>query len=126
MANPSVDNVNPAQSKWMLALAVLLAVAGGAAFYFYGNQPWYIRGALLLSGLVMGSVVALFSSAGKNFIGFTKEAWREIRKVVWPTRKEAGQTTLIVFVFVLLMAVYLWIGDKIIEWAVFSLILGWK
>ncbi len=126
MANPSVDNVNRAQSKLMLTLAVLLAVAGGAAFYFCGNQPWYIRGALLFSGLGAGSVVALFSSAGKNFIGFTKEAWREIRKVVWPTRKEASQTTLIVFVFVLLMAVYLWLGDKIIEWAVFSLILGWK
>jgi preprotein translocase subunit SecE len=68
----------------------------------------------------------LLSSSGKGFIVFAKEAYREVRKVVWPTRKEAAQTTLVVFGFVLLMAVYLWLSDKTIEWAIFSAILGWK
>jgi preprotein translocase subunit SecE len=49
-----------------------------------------------------------------------------VRKVVWPSRKEAGQTTLIVFGFVVVMAIYLWCTDKTIEWLIFSVILGWR
>jgi preprotein translocase SecE subunit len=51
---------------------------------------------------------------------------QEVRKVVWPTRKEATQTTLVVFGFVLVMAIFLWLSDKSIEWVIFSAILGWK
>ncbi|APR97567.1 preprotein translocase subunit SecE [Pandoraea thiooxydans] len=59
-------------------------------------------------------------------MAFAKDAYREVGKVVWPTRKEATQTTAIVFAFVVVMALYLWLTDKVIEWSVFSLILGWK
>ena len=50
---------------------------------------------------------------------------REVKKVVWPTRKEAGQMTGYVFVFVVLMALFLWLTDKTLEWALYDLILGW-
>jgi len=62
----------------------------------------------------------------QRFIGFVRDAYREVRKVVWPSRKEAGQTTIAVFGFALVMAVYLWMSDKAIEWLVFSLLLRWK
>jgi preprotein translocase subunit SecE len=126
MANPSVDNVNSTGDKLMLGVAVLLVVAGVAGFYLLGTQDWYVRGAALTAGLVAAVVVAYFSPAGKAFVGFAKESYREVRKVVWPTRKEAGQTTLVVFGFVLVMALCIWGSDKTIEWIVFSLILGWK
>lgn len=64
--------------------------------------------------------------ARKGFIAFAKDSYKEVRKVVWPTRKEATQTTLVVFGFVFVMAIFLWISDKSIEWAIFSVILGWK
>jgi preprotein translocase subunit SecE len=127
MSNPSVECNNTATNKRMLMLAALCVVAGFSGFYFFFSHPlWYLRSIALLSGLAAGIVVALFSASGRVFIGFAKEAWREIRKVVWPTRKETRRMTLVVFGFVLVMAIYLWIGDKLIEWMVFSLILGWK
>ncbi len=110
----------------MLVLAALFVLLGVIGFYTLTSQGVFTRAASLVSGLMVGSFVALISPAGKKFIGFTKDSWREVRKVVWPTRKEAGQTTLVVFGFVLVMAIYLWLTDKTIEWAVFSLFLGWK
>jgi len=126
MANSSVETVNTTGDKLMLGLAVLLVVAGIAGFYAFDSQEWYFRGAALAVGVIAGVVVALFSASGKGFLAFAKDSYREVRKVVWPTRKEATQTTLVVFGFVIVMALYLWISDKTIEWVIFSLILGWK
>jgi preprotein translocase subunit SecE len=70
--------------------------------------------------------VALLSQSGRRFIGFSQQAVDETRKVVWPTRKETVQTTLIVFGFVLVMALFLWLSDKVLEWVLYDLILGWK
>jgi preprotein translocase subunit SecE len=126
MANPSVENVSSTSDKLMLAVAVLLVVAGIVGFYALGTQDWYVRGAALFAGLIAAVVVAYFSATGKTFVAFAKDSYREVRKVVWPSRKEAGQTTLVVFGFVLVMALCIWGSDKTIEWIVFSLILGWK
>ncbi|AGK47299.1 preprotein translocase, SecE subunit [Burkholderia thailandensis MSMB121] len=126
MANPSVETVNTSGDKLMLALGVLLVLAGFAGFFLLGSKEWYIRGAALAVGVIAGVGVALVSLPGKGFIAFAKDSYREVRKVVWPTRKEATQTTLVVFGFVLVMALFLWISDKSIEWAIFSVILGWK
>jgi preprotein translocase subunit SecE len=126
MANSSVETVNASSDKLMLVVGVLLLVAGFVGFFWLGNQVWYIRALPLLVGVVAGAGVALASPTGKSFIAFAKEAQREVRKVVWPSRKETTQTTLVVFAFVLLMAIFLWLADKSIEWLVFSVILGWK
>ncbi|SPR98543.1 MULTISPECIES: preprotein translocase subunit SecE [Cupriavidus] len=126
MANPNVETVNASSGKWMLGVAVLLVVAGVIGFYALAQQPSYVRGAALFGGIALGVVVALVSAPGKDFIGFAKESYREVRKVVWPTRKESGQMTGLVFVFVVIMALFLWSADKLIEWIVFSLVLGWK
>ncbi len=126
MANLSGHIVKVVSDKLILGLAILLALSGVASFYFLSGQKEYLRIASLVAGLGLGVVLALRSEAGKKFIGFVKDSYRELRKVVWPTRKETGQTTFIVFGFVLVMAVYLWVGDKAIEWLVFSLILRWK
>ncbi|RKP43290.1 preprotein translocase subunit SecE [Trinickia fusca] len=126
MANPSVEAVDTSSDKLMLIAGVLLFLAGFAGFFLLNGQEWYIRGAALLAGVAAGVVVGLLSSPGKSFIAFAKDSYKEVRKVVWPTRKEATQTTLVVFGFVVLMAVILWVSDKSIEWVIFSAILGWK
>lgn len=126
MANPNVETVNASSGKWMLFLAFLLVVAGVVGFYVLAQQPGYVRAAPLIGGIVLGAIVAFVSAPGKEFIGFARESYREVRKVVWPTRKESTQMTGIVFVFVFVMSLFLWGADKLIEWTVFSLILGWK
>ena len=126
MANPNVETVGASSGKWLLVVAALLVVAGVIGYYVLAQQPSYVRGAALFAGLVLGVVVALVSAPGKDFVGFAKESYREVKKVVWPTRKEAGQMTGLVFAFVVIMALFLWSADKLIEWVIFSLVLGWK
>ncbi len=126
MANPSVEAVDTSSDKLMVIAGVLLVLAGFVGFFWLSGQEWYVRGAALAVGVVAGVVVSLLSSSGKGFIAFAKDSYKEVRKVVWPTRKEATQTTLVVFGFVLVMAVLLWLSDKSIEWVIFSAILGWK
>ena len=55
-----------------------------------------------------------------------EQLMREVNKVVWPTRKESTQMTLYVFAFVVIMALFLWLTDKTLEWVFYDLILGWK
>jgi preprotein translocase subunit SecE len=55
-----------------------------------------------------------------------RDSWRELKKVVWPSRKEAVQLTLYVFGFVVIMALMLWITDKVLETVLFDWILGWR
>ena len=112
--------------KLKFSLAVALVVAGVAGFYMLGNQPLVLRVLSVMAGLVAGGAVAWFTEPGQRFTVFVREAITETRKVVWPTRKETVQMTGIVFVFVVIMAIFLWLADKSLEWVVYDLILGWK
>ena len=77
---------------------------------------------------LLAAAVAVFftSETGKQLIAFGHDSVREVKKVVWPTRKEAMQMTGYVFAFVFLMALYMWITDKTLEWVLYDLILGWR
>ena len=112
--------------KVKLGLAVLLVIAGLAAFYYFGTQALVLRVLYVLGGLLAGAAVAWFTAPGQEFFAFARESWTETKKVVWPTRKEATQTTAAVFGFVVIMAVFLWVADKSLEWMLYDLILGWK
>ena len=100
MATSQVETVTTGADKAKLAVALLLVLAGVAVF--------------------------LQSAAGKGLVDFGREAMRELRKVVWPTRKEATQTTMFVFAFALVMSLFLWLTDKTLEWVLYSLVLGWR
>ena len=80
----------------------------------------------LVAGLVFAVLLLWASAAGRDFLNFAKEAVRETKKVVWPTRKEATQITGIVFAFVLVMALFLWGTDQILQFLLYDLILSWK
>ena len=115
-----------AVDKIMLTVSVLVLLAGIAGFHQLADGSVWVRGGVLAAGIVVAVVIALISQSGRRFIGFSQHAIDETRKVVWPTRKETIQTTLIVFAFVLVMAIFLWLADKVLEWALYDLILGWK
>ena len=112
--------------KLKFTAALLLLIAGLAGFYLLGEQPTILRVLSVLAGLGAGGAVAWYTEPGQRFFAFGKEATAETKKVVWPTRKETLQTTGIVFVFVVLMALFLWIADKGLEWVLYDLVLGWK
>jgi preprotein translocase subunit SecE len=107
--------------KWV-AVAVLVAVAVVANQYF-AAEPILYRVLGLLAVAVVAAVIALQTSRGRSFLVLAKEARGEIRKVVWPTRQETTQTTMIVVAVVLLMALVLWGLDSFLGWLV-SLIVG--
>ncbi len=109
-----------------LVIAAALVVAGLAGYYWLSASSIVLRILSVAGGIVAGVVVAWSSAPGKAFLGFARESLAEVKKVVWPTRKETMQTTAAVFAFVVVMAVYLWLSDKTLEWVLYDLILGWK
>jgi len=124
--NPQVETVSSGADKAKLAAAALLVVGAVAAFYLLGKQDLWLRTLVLLVGLVAATAAFFSSENGKQLIGFGRESVREIKKVVWPARKEALQMTAYVFAFVVVMALFLWLTDKTLEWALYDLVLGWR
>src|SRR5215217_6029517 len=103
--------------KVKLAIAALLVAAGIWAYYWLGEgTALVLRILVVVAGVLAGAAVAWFSGPGRQFAVFAGESITEVKKVVWPTRKETMQTTGAVFVFVVMMAVFLWISDKTLEW----------
>ena len=126
MSNHSVQTVSTSNDKYKVILAGAAAVSGIAAFYILAGQSTWVRVVALLAGLIVAVGLLAISEVGRNFFDFAKESVRETKKVVWPTRKEAGQITAVVFGFVLVMAIFLWGTDKFLEFLLYDVILGWK
>jgi len=126
MSTAQIETVTSSADKAKLAAAVALLLAALVSFYMLSAQGALVQWAALLGCLILSVLVFFTSLQGKQLIGFARDAWREIHKVVWPTRKEAVQMTLYVFGFVLIMALFLWLTDKTLEWVLYDLILGWK
>ena len=126
MATSQVETVSTGQDKAKLAAVVLLVVGSVAGFYLLSKQGPMVQWGALIAGLILAVVVFLMSEQGRQLVAFSKDSWREAKKVVWPSRKEATQMTLYVFGFVVLMALFLWGTDKTIEWVIFDLLLGWR
>ena len=112
--------------KIKLAVAAVLVAAGIWGYYQLSESPLILRILAVIAGFLAGAAVAWFSEPGRQFAVFAGEAVTEVKKVVWPTRKETFQTTAAVFAFVVAMAIFLWISDKTLEWVLYDLILGWK
>lgn len=126
MANPEVETVSTGADKAKLAVAGVLVIGAVAAFYALGKQDLWLRVVALL--VLMAAAIGVFftAEAGKQLIAYGQDSIKETRKVVWPTRKEAMQMTAYVFAFVFVMALFLWLTDKTLEWVLYDLILGWK
>ena len=123
---PQVETVSTAADKAKLAGAALLLVGGLVVFYVLARQDLWIRVLALLALLAAAVGLFLISESGRQLIAFGRDSAREVKKVVWPTRNEAMQMTGYVFAFVVVMAFFLWVTDKTLEWALYDLILGWR
>ena len=123
---PQVETVSTGADKAKLAGAVLLLLASIVVFYYLGKQDLWMRVGALLALLLAAVALFFTSESGKQLIAFGRDAVRETKKVVWPTRKEATQMTGYVFAFVFAMALYMWLTDKTLEWVIFDLVLGWR
>ena len=125
-SNTQIETVSTGADRAKLAAAAVLLVGGVAAYYLLGKQDLWLR-VLALLVLLAAAVATFFTSeSGKQLIAFGRDAVKETKKVVWPTRKEAMQMTGYVFAFVVVMAIFLWLTDKTLEWEFYDLILGWK
>lgn len=120
--NAQVGSQNTALDviKWVLVAALVVAVIGGN--FYFGNEPLEFRVLGVVAGSLVAIGIALTTARGRNVNRLRKEAWTEVRKVVWPTRQETMQTTLVVIGVVLLVALILWGIDSLLGWAVSAVI----
>lgn len=127
MSNQNVQTVTSIVDRIKLLVAVLVVVAGIVAFSALEPQlATPVRAAIFVVSLLVAAGIAAISEPGRRFIGFAQESYYEVRKVVWPTRKETIQMTGIVFAFVAVMGIFLWVLDKSMEWLLYSVVLGWR
>ena len=99
-----------------LVLAAMLLAFGVAAFYYYSeeSQLYRVLGLLAITAVAVG--IGLTTHKGQNLWGFLQESRTEVRKMVWPSRAETVQTTLVVFVVVILVGIFLWLLDMLLSW----------
>jgi preprotein translocase subunit SecE len=127
MSNTAIENVTSTADRVKLGLSVVVVLAGIIAYSALESRiPAVARVAIFIASLIVAAVIVWFSEPGRRTVAFAHESYNEVRRVVWPTRKETLQMTGIVFAFVAIMGLFLWILDKFVEWALFSVLLGWK
>ena len=126
MATSEVQTVSTGADKAKLGAAIALVIAGLAAFYLLGKQGAVAQWGALVIAVAAAFVVFMTSETGKQFVAFGRDSWKEVKKVVWPTRRESVQMTLYVVGFCVVMALFLWATDKTLEWLLYDLILGWN
>jgi preprotein translocase subunit SecE len=97
-----------------LAAGVVVLAGGVAAFYLFGTLPIWLRWIIVLAALVLGALVSLQSFQGKMFWAFVQSSRVELRKVVWPERQETTQVTIVVFVLVMVLALFFWGLDTLL------------
>ena len=107
--------------RWAVVAVLLLAGVGG--FYYFANQALLYRVLGLVALFAAAAAIAAGSAHGQRFLGFMRESRTEVRKMVWATRAETLQTSLVVFAAVIVMALFLWLLDRLLSWGV-SIFLG--
>lgn len=126
MASSQVETVSTTADKAKLGLSAVLVIGSLIGFYVLAKQGQLAQWGALIAGLVVAVAVFMSSESGRQFLAFGRDSVREVKKVVWPARKEAMQMTAYVFAFVVVMALFLWTTDKLLEWVFYDLLLGWK
>ena len=123
MSNQEVETSSSKSDLLLVTLAALLAIAGVVGFALLSEEALAIRLGVLGGGLVLAVIIAWCSPSGKRFLNYGQQSWEELRRVVWPTRKETLNTTSLVMAFVVIIAFFLFICDKLIEWGLYDVLL---
>jgi preprotein translocase subunit SecE len=119
--NTNVETTSGTLDTIKLGLALLIAIAALVGFYFFADQSLLYRVLGLLAAAGVSVAIALQTEKGRHIWGYFQDAQIEVRKVVWPTRQETVQTTLIVIIMVVLVAIILWLLDMFLGWSIGSL-----
>lgn len=101
-----------------LLLALVLLGAGVAGFYYLENESQLYRVLALLVVVSIAIGVVYTTALGKRVNGYRRDSFIEVRKVIWPSRQETIQTTLIVIVAVFIIGIFLWLLDMLLLWGV--------
>ncbi len=125
-AQHKVEDVTSGGDRVKLILAILVVVAGVVGFYLLRDQALIFRVLSVIGGLGLGGLIAWTSTQGRRLLAFLRESWQETRRVVWPTKKETWSVTLYVFLFVVVMAIFLWLVDSGLQFVLYDLVLGWS
>lgn len=112
------------QDKLKLGLAALLVAAGVAGFYLVPDSQPFLSGAVFVLGLVLAIGAVWLSQPGKSLVLYGQESVAEAKKVVWPNRKETMQLTGLVFLFVFVLALFMWGVDSGLSWLFYDVLLG--
>ncbi len=104
-----------------LIIALLIVAAGIAGFYVYAEVSLLFRVLGLLVLILFAVGIGMTTAVGKTSWKFLQDARTEVRKVVWPTRKETSQTTLLIMMSVIVVGILLWGLDSLLLWAVENL-----
>lgn len=126
MNNQNVETSSGTLDKVLVTLAALCVIAGVFAFSLLTEQALAVRLGALGGGIVLGVILAWFSPTGKRFLNYGRQSWEEMRRVVWPTRKETLNTTGLVMAFVVVISLFMFICDQIIEWGLYDVLLRMK
>ena len=126
MATQEVETVHAGAEKAKVVAALALLVGAFVVFYMLSAQGALVQWGGLLVLLAAAVAVFFASESGRQLSAYGRDSWREAKKVVWPARREAMQMTAYVFAFVFVMALFLWLTDKTLEWVFYDLILGWR
>ena len=105
-------------NKLILSIATLPIVGAIAAFYYYSDESLLLRVIGLLVAVGVSVAIAYQSQSGKAAFAFVKASYTEVRKVVWPTRKETAQTTVFVLVATMFMGLFFFLLDSLLGWLV--------
>ena len=119
----TAEQTNSGMDKVKLALAAILVLVGFYGFYEYAAQPLLYRVLGILLFVVVAAGIALTTTKGRALMAFMQSARTEVRKMVWPTRAETLQTTLVILVVVILVGLFLWLLDTFLGW-IMSMIIG--
>jgi preprotein translocase subunit SecE len=112
-----VDAGNAAFDTLKLLAAGAVLLGGIFGNYYYADVSVLVRAIGVLLALGVGTVIALQSTRGQEFMKFVQGARVELRKVVWPTREETIQMTITVLIFAMIMGVFFWLLDMFLLYA---------
>lgn len=119
--NSTLETTSGKLDTVKLSLALLILIAAMVGFYYFADQDLLYRVLGLLAAVGASIAIAMQTQKGREVWGYFQDAQIEVRKVVWPTRKETINTTLLVIGMVIIIAIILWLLDMFLGWSIGAL-----
>ena len=110
--------------KLKVGVSLLSVMAGVIGAYWLPKEQVVLRACAFAFGAMVAVGLFIFSTPGREFLAYVRGAIQEVQKVVWPSKKQTWQMTGIVFMFVFVLAVFMWLVDKGLAWMIYDVFLG--